>query len=231
MGTQGCRLDAAFTTKNWSRASFLKAMMLLRSTTIVFWTMRYATSGTESGIRRYGYGFNLGSRGTLLTGDDYWRPGSAPTAGKTVHLYKLHGSLHFQFSGDEEKPTVNLKQRPYTKQYGDLKFSIIPPEWHKAYDKGAYARMWQKAAMAINKANHIVLIGYSLPLTDLHATALFRTSIRDRSLRSLVTVNPDRDSRRRTRSVLLRGLTDKTRILSVDRLSEFVALDRSVWDV
>jgi hypothetical protein len=186
--------------------------------------------GDDKWNPRYGYGFNLGSGGKLLSGDEHWAPTSPSVPTESVNLHKLHGSLHFQFSSDEEKPSVKLKQRPYTKQYGELKFSIIPPEWHKAYDKGAYARIWKSAATAINRAKHIVIVGYSLPLTDLHATALFRTSVKKRSLKSLTIVNPDQLARKRARGVLQRGLRNTTRILSVDKLSEFVALDRSVWD-
>ena len=74
-----------------------------------------------------------------------------------------------------------------------------------------------------------MLIGYSLPPTDLHATALFRTSVKPAALRSLVVVNPDRDARRRTREVLQRGLSEETRVHSFDSFAEFLALEPSVW--
>lgn len=187
--------------------------------------------GSEKWHPRYGYGFNLGAGGKLLTGDAFWRPKRPPQPGhkNTIHLYKLHGSLHFQISGPDEKPHVYLKQRPYTRQKGNLRFSIIPPEWHKGYDKSAFARLWERAAAAIHRANHLVMIGYSLPQTDLHATALFRTSVRKGSLKSLVLVNPDPEARRRARGVLQRGMRGNTRVISFDTLEEFVAADRSMW--
>ncbi|MBN2562338.1 MAG: N-6 DNA methylase [Phycisphaerae bacterium] len=107
----------------------------------------------------------------------------------------------------------------------------IPPEWHKAYDAGVFAKLWQDAATAINHARHMVLIGYSLPPTDVHSTALFRTSIKKAGLKALVVVNPDREARHRTRSVLQRGLNESTKILSFDYLEHFVATHRSVWSV
>jgi hypothetical protein len=112
-----------------------------------------------------------------------------------------------------------------------MKFTIIPPEWHKAYDEGIFSTLWKKAAGAINQAEHIVTVGYSLPVTDLHANALFRTSIRARKLNSLVVVNPDREARRRTRTVLQRGMNRDTRVLSFDRLADFVAAEPAIWRI
>lgn len=177
---------------------------------------------------RYGYGLPLGARGTRMTGDDDWKPKQPAGQKKTLHLYKLHGSLHFQVDA-KDRPAVHLKKLPYTKLKGTPKFSIIPPESNKAYDKGIFRELWKRASLAIGKATEIVLIGYSLPQTDLHATALFRTSVKPNALRSLVVVNPDRDARRRTREVLQRGLSDETRVLSFDSFGEFLALEPSVW--
>lgn len=186
------------------------------------------THGDNKWNARHGYGFGLGPRGRSFEGDGHWNPTTTAPKPETIHLYKLHGSLHFQWDS-ETSSRVTLKQRPYTKQNGTPRFRIIPPESNKAYDKGLFAGLWKGAAAAIGRAKHIVVIGYSLPLTDMHATALFRTSIKQKSLESLVVVNPDREARRRTRSVLQRGLADTTRVLSCDTLSEFLALDPSTW--
>jgi len=181
---------------------------------------------------RYGYGFNLGKSRDLLSGDDFWQPTAPAPQPETIRLFKLHGSLHFQIATTSTPPGVTLKQRPYTKQSGTkLQFSIIPPEWMKQFDSPAFSRIWSQASNSIHQARHIVLVGYSLPPTDLHSTALFRTSVRRNHLRSLVLVNPDRETRRRTRSVLQRGLTANTVVLSFDSLPEFLAADRTVWDV
>jgi len=180
---------------------------------------------------RYGYGFNLGPRGMLLTGDQHWSPTTRAKRADTIHLYKLHGSLHFRVAGPEKEEKIYLKQHPYTKRRGNLRFTIIPPEWHKAYNKGFFGKLWKDAASAIHRAEHLVFVGYSLPATDLHSTALFRTAIRSSNLRSLVVVNPDAETRRRIRSVVLRGLDPNTRVHSIDLFEHFVALDRSTWAV
>ena len=180
---------------------------------------------------RYGYGFNLGAKGKLLSGDEYWEPEQPASKADTAHVFKLHGSLHFVVTSSDDGEAVKLKQRPYTRQHGDLKFTIIPPEWHKAYDKGVFSRVWARAADAIHRSEHIVFIGYSVPPTDLHSTALFRTSVKKGHLKSLVIVNPDQQARVRTRMVMQRGFTRATKILSFDFLKEFVATPRKTWDV
>ena len=74
---------------------------------------------------------------------------------------------------------------------GTPRYSTVPPESNKAYDKGVLAQLWKNAASAPGLAEQIVLIGYSLPVADLHATALFRALVRPGPLQSPVVVNPD----------------------------------------
>lgn len=177
---------------------------------------------------RYGYGFNLGPRGVNLKGEIAWQPDREASENRTLRVHKLHGSLHFQFGGPDSRQVV-LKQRPYTKQRGTPRYSIIPPESNKAYDRGVFAQLWKNAALALRRARHIAVIGYSFPATDLHAGALFRTSIKAGALRSVVVVNPDRAARARARALLQRGMLPGTRVLSFDSVSEFLVTDPSVW--
>jgi hypothetical protein len=182
---------------------------------------------------RYGYGFLLKGRGAL-TGDQHWQP-STPAGSKeaSCHLYKLHGSLHFQVKGrqgDLSFHDVKLKDRPYTKQNSKLHFTIIPPESNKSYDRGVFKRLWKLAGQSLHRAKTLVIIGYSFPPTDSHANALFRISVKKAGLDNLVIVNPDREARRRTRDVLSRGLGGSTRVHVFDYLSEFAATPRTLWD-
>jgi len=176
----------------------------------------------------YGYGFNLGPRGTNLEGDNAWKPKQPATQEDTISLHKLHGSLHFKFGMSNPKK-ITLKQRPYTKQRGTPRYSIIPPESNKAYDKGIFATLWTNAAEALGHAKNLIIIGYSLPASDLHANALFRTSIRSEQLNSLVIVNPNQEDRSRIRSVIRQGISANTRVLSFKSFPEFLATDVSIW--
>lgn len=174
---------------------------------------------------RYGYGFRLQGKGASLQGHGNWQPSQPATKERTIKVYKLHGSLHFQAESDR----VTLKKRPYTKQYGDLKFTIIPPESHKRYEDGVFKHTWTEARTALRQNAILVLIGYSFPPTDLHSIALFRVSVKAGSLRSLVVVNPDKEARYRAREVLRQGLTPKTKVLTFEKFEEFIKVDRSLW--
>jgi hypothetical protein len=133
-------------------------------------------------------------------------------------------------SFDVTDDKVKLKRRPYTKQTGNLRFTIIPPESNKRYDQGVFKKLWYHAGQALHRARHVVIIGYSFPLTDSHANALFRISAKRGGLKSLVIVNPDREARRRAREVLKRGLSPQTRVIVFDKLAEFVAARRNLWE-
>jgi len=180
---------------------------------------------------KFGYGFKLVPTSTNLKHYDKWQLSGGSQNKDTVHLYKLHGSLHFSIEESESDISeISLKERPYTKQKGSQRFTIIPPEWHKKYDKGVFAHLWRKAGGAIASAEHIVIIGYSFPVSDLHSSSLFLTSIRQRNLKSLVVVNPDREARKRARTILQRGLSADTRVISIDTFRDFIAVSRDVWD-
>lgn len=185
------------------------------------------TNGDNKWNAHYGYGFKLGKRGSNLSGENDWQPQQIPTnKNTTIHLYKLHGSLHFQIK--EEK--INLKRFPYPKDSVNPHFTIIPPESNKRYDEGVFKHLWFSAGQALSHATAMVVIGYSLPITDSHANALFRISVKREKLKSLVIVNPDRESRRRIRYVLSRGISSATRVFVFDTLADFAVVPRDLWD-
>ena len=180
---------------------------------------------------RYGYGFRLGPRGKNLQGDREWMPQTRAPREKTVLLLKLHGSLHFKVDkADKEEYIVRLKARPYTYQGKGMRFTIIPPEYVKRFERGVFRDIWKRAFRELASSENVVFVGYSLPPTDAHATALFRAGIGKGRLKALVIGNPDRDARRRIRTVVQRGLSERTRVLSVDSFKEFVSIPRTVWD-
>lgn len=180
----------------------------------------------------YGYGLRLGSHGSGLTGHEYWTPDAVPLPNRdeTIRVHKVHGSLHFR----EESGKVVLKKRPYGNpraESGDMRFSIIPPESSKSYEKGRFGQTMQDAHRSLREAARLVVIGYSLPPSDQHAEALFRFGVRREALKSLVIVNPDRPVRRRIRGALQGGMNSATRVLSFDYLEEFVQAEPAIWKV
>ena len=176
---------------------------------------------------RYGYHLPLPlGRDKKSIGERWWNPDRPAASRESIGLLKLHGSVHF--SKVNEK-LFQLKQRPYTRQKGNLRFEIIPPEWNKHFDEGVFGILWSAARDAIHAAKTIVVIGYSFPVTDLHASALFRVGVPKGKLKNVVVVNPDREARRRTLDVLRHGLSKSTRVLVFDSLREFSSVNRSLW--
>jgi hypothetical protein len=176
---------------------------------------------------RYGYRLPLpkGVGGSI--GEKSWNPKVPSTKDGTIRLLKLHGSTNFTRRARSE--LLVLKERPYTKQRGQIRFEIIPPESNKRFDDPPWSSLWMEASRSIRRATTLVFIGYSFPLTDQHTSALFRLSVRPASLKHLVIVNPDRAARRRARDVLAPGLGATTRVHVFDYLSDFAAAEVGLW--
>ena len=108
-----------------------------------------------------------------------------------VHIYKLHGSLNWEhdcgdqirlsFCSDDQKPTPSDDQKPTP--YGDnCSGSWIMPSFIK-YFTVPLLDVWQKACDALNIADEIIVIGYSLPKEDSTACLLLGTNhIEDKKL-------------------------------------------------
>jgi len=103
-----------------------------------------------------------------------------------IKLLKLHGSLNWELYATAK---VRLKHRPYVvrarkgKPVSDSA-AIVPPGWHKRVDRNPYNALWHEARLQLEKCATLVVVGYSLPETDLIAKALFLEAIRSRASRS-----------------------------------------------
>ncbi len=100
---------------------------------------------------------------------------------KTLFL-KLHGSLNWLLYNNK---TIRLKPRPYlvrTKNKKPVieKISVLPPGWNKRIDRNPYKRFWREARIRLEKCKTLIILGYSLPETDLLAQALFSEVVRQR---------------------------------------------------
>lgn len=101
-------------------------------------------------------------------------------------LLKLHGSLNWTLYRDG---TIRLKPFPYVvrtknKRPAFDKVSILPPGWNKRIDKKPYRNFWREARLRLEKCRTLIIIGYSLPETDLLAQALFSEVVRLRQARA-----------------------------------------------
>ncbi len=137
-----------------------------------------------------------------------------------VPLLKLHGSLNWATEKATRKiHPLHLKnyfQRYQYRNYGDSKdiripigshlveyFSqsnievesepvIVPPSWNKADYHNALSDVWAAAAKHLSEAEHIFVIGYSLPETDSFFRHLYALgSVGSAPLRRIAVFNPD----------------------------------------
>jgi hypothetical protein len=178
----------------------------------------------------FGYCLNT-KRVKTFSGYNHWNGAKPASSHDTIKLLKMHGSLHFKITKKiNEKFEVTLKERPYTKQNGNQKFTIIPPEWNKNFDHPIFSEIWKIASEEIFNSETLVFIGYSFPSTDSHTLGLFTTAMKRASIKNLVIVNPDQKARERTRQILIRGLNERTKVISFDYLSHFNSSSRDIWD-
>lgn len=102
-----------------------------------------------------------------------------------ILLLKLHGSLNWTLYNNR---TIRLKPRPYvvrTKNAEPVvdKISVLPPGWNKRIDTNPYKLFWREARLRLERCKTLVILGYSLPETDLLAHALFAEVVRSRQAR------------------------------------------------
>jgi hypothetical protein len=101
-----------------------------------------------------------------------------------IRLLKLHGSVNWTRYQD----MVRLKDRPFVvrtrkgKAVAE-KVSILPPGWNKQIDKNPYKQLWKAARLRLEQCKTLIIVGYSLPETDLLAKALFAEVVRTRKAR------------------------------------------------
>jgi hypothetical protein len=100
-----------------------------------------------------------------------------------VKLLKLHGSINWHLYTNK---MPSLKKRPYlvstrNNRPRSERAAFLPPGWHKRIDRQPYSSIWRNARLALEKCASLVIIGYSLPDTDLIARALFLETARRRN--------------------------------------------------
>ncbi len=133
---------------------------------------------------RYGYGHRSG-----VEFDDPSRRRRVARSGAEVQLLKLHGSSNWGVCRGCRKagvfddsvtafeapymPGLRRKTCPRCKEKY-LESGIIPPILGKAGESRPMEAIWRAARAALRRAREIVVIGYSLPESDLEAVSLFR---------------------------------------------------------
>ncbi|PWC06666.1 hypothetical protein [Mycetocola zhujimingii] len=121
----------------------------------------------------------------------------------TLALHKLHGSIDW-FSVPGDRTGATLERIPpnetrgtaaHRATIGGREAFIVPPTSTKGtyFDNPKTRFTWQQARDGLREAERVVLIGYSLPLTDTALARLLSMTIAG-GQQEVVVVNPDADA-------------------------------------
>lgn len=125
-----------------------------------------------------------------------WPPGAAryaATPADTFRLLKLHGSLNWYWTpGDSTGVSVARRAlpgyygapEPYSEEVrrrelpGRVPFVVPPSASKSAYYRNPITReFWRQASERLREADRVVVMGYSMPLTDLTFAEMFASSV------------------------------------------------------
>jgi SIR2-like protein len=140
-----------------------------------------------------------------------------------IQLLKLHGSLNWDRNHGNR---LRLRNSPY-EAANRARNEIVPPVWDKRIGGDAIlSEIWKGARHALARGPVLVMIGYSIPETDLLSQSLLRvaTTENNRKLSALVVVNPDVETRKKIIGLVGRALESKTSIYEIATLEELAPL-------
>jgi hypothetical protein len=175
-------------------------------------------------------GYGISATGITLDWSNQWFSGREVTKMDSAEfkLLKLHGSINWTLYNNSN---VRLKPRPYLvrSRAGSAiaeEVAILPPGWHKRVDKNPYNSLWREARLKLEACASLVIIGYSLPETDLIARALFLEvnrlrRARNKLLKELHVADVSDSARKRLIDVFVPALGPTGRVFRYAGIAEF----------
>lgn len=176
---------------------------------------RWAGVRWDPGKNGYGFGVAGGA-------NNWCKHGKGRPVSTSIRHLKMHGSLHWRRYGNG----VSLVADP--SKVTTLAGSIIPPTWFKPLDEFPFGDVWKQARREVRTARIMIVVGYSVPATDLFSRSLFKVEAGSKEKRErldlLVLVNPDRSARRNFLELVRGGIEPNTRILEYRKLKHLHTL-------
>jgi len=150
-----------------------------------------------------------------------------------IRLLKLHGSVNWALYNNRQ---IKLKDRPFvvrTRRKSAVfeTVSILPPGWNKRIDRNPYRQLWREARLKMEQCKTMIIIGYSLPETDLLAKALFAEVVRLRAarkryLKQLHLADPNDEVKQRFIEMFVPALNAQSKVFRYIGIDEFASADR-----
>jgi hypothetical protein len=139
----------------------------------------------EKSLRRIYSPFDYGLKGIRWDYDRPVVPYSDP-----LPIYKLHGSINWAYEGIRGKRLTVYENYHAAREKARYRL-LIPPTWQKVF-VGQLQSVWQGAVRALSTATRIVIIGFSLPETDVHFKYLLAAGLKDNiTLREIIFINKE----------------------------------------
>ncbi|PJZ57468.1 SIR2 family protein [Leptospira barantonii] len=107
-----------------------------------------------------------------------------------IKVLKLHGSINWKLKPNSSGLFIQAFRNydDSSKSKGDR--ILLPPTWQKTFS-GHLQYVWNNAISAISTATRLIIIGFSIPETDIHFKYLLSAGLQDNiSLREILFVNP-----------------------------------------
>jgi hypothetical protein len=133
----------------------------------------------------FGYGFKKQTVGC----DSTAHCAQGGQASAALPVLKLHGSLNWAIPG-----TRGGKMTVFG-NYADVRAKaltpvLVPPTWRKVFN-GQLGNVWDAAVRELASATRIIILGFSMPATDVHFKYLLAAGLKNNiSLRQILFVNP-----------------------------------------
>jgi hypothetical protein len=111
-----------------------------------------------------------------------------------IPVFKLHGSMNWaraNLPNSQGSQSITVFNNYNEVREKNLVPELIPPTWKKIFENQLES-VWDEAIQKLKTATRIIVIGFSMPPTDLHFKYLLAAGLKDNiSLRKVVFVNPD----------------------------------------
>ena len=127
---------------------------------------------------------------SMYDGFENWHDHDSGTkyAKSSILNLKVHGSLNWDRSVDRQ---ISLRSNPYDTENRAQK-EIVPPVWNKRISGDDFLPIiWKQARDALRNSGLLIVIGYSVPETDLLSQSLLRVAPAEGGqLDHLILINP-----------------------------------------
>jgi len=94
---------------------------------------------------------------------------------------------------------------------------LVPPTWNKTEYHSNLAKVWRRAALELEKADNIIVIGYSMPKADAFFHYLYALDSESKvKLRNFIVINPDKSVESRFKEIVGPGIQNQFKFIPSD---------------